>query len=344
MNWRIFRYLMTAAGSVLLSLSGRAQDENVGHQRIQDIPLQVGWNAVFLEVEPLDPSPQVVFGALPVDRVATLFQGPTTNQFVTDPGVDLFKGRGWGVWYAAKQPEAFLKSLASIEGNRAYLVHAKTACVWKISGTVKRYQVDWKPDAFNLVGFSVRSTGGPTFAEFFAGSKAHKGQVIYRMVEGRWKQVIQPSAESMRSGEAFWIKCDGASDFQGPLRVETSSSQGLELKQGVSELVLRNECPHPLASTLRHVPTDSSPLPLSILVRTYGDPSAPVRQVAARMPAGAWEQDLPPLEIGASMSVPFEVRPAEFLRARQGSLLKITTDIGTETWIPLSGFRDDLGQ
>lgn len=208
-----------------------------------------------------------------------------------------------------------------------------------MTGSAKR----WQPDAFNLVGFPVRAVGGPTFAQFFAGSDAHRGETIYRLVDGRWKKVLQPASETLRSGEAFWIHCKGASDFQGPLQVETASSEGLMLTQGTSEVVLRNHCPHPLSATVHHVAGDALPLPLSIIVRAYGNPAAPVQPVAARMPAGAWEQVLPPLEIGAALAIPLECRSAELLRPRQGSLLKITTDLGTETWIPLTGFRNDLG-
>jgi biotin carboxyl carrier protein len=90
------------------------------------------------------------------------------------------------------------------------------------TGRVTGAPVAWQPDAFNFTGASVAAVGGPTFAQYFAGSSALKNQTIYRMVDGRWKQVIQPSAESMRSGEAFWIFCEGSSDYQGPLRVETT--------------------------------------------------------------------------------------------------------------------------
>jgi hypothetical protein len=324
---------------------GLADDEKPGHVRTQEIALHAGWNAIFLEVEPVDVLPAKVFGGLPVDRVATLFESPASNQFVTDPGVDLFKGRGWGVWYAPGLPEEFLRSLDAINGKRAYLVHAKSACQWRVSGQVEFALTKWQPDAFNLVGFSVRSAGGPTFEQFFAGSKAHHGQAIYRLVESRWKQVVQPAAESLRSGEAFWIFCKGPSDFQGPLRVETASRQGLLLGSRAAEVIVRNECPHPLTATVRHMPGgDGAPLPLSILVTVYGNVAVPVMTAAARMPAGAWEQPLPTMEAAGAMAIPFECRAAEMLRVRQGSLLQITTDLGTETWIPVSGSRDDLGE
>jgi hypothetical protein len=113
---------------------------------------------------------------------------------------------------------------------------------------------------------------------------------------------------------------------------------------GAAEVILRNDCPHPLTPTLQQVPGDGSPLPLSILVRVYGSVAAPVAPVAARMPAGAWEQPLPALEIAGAVAIPFECRGSEMQRARQGTLLKITTDLGTETWLPVLGFRDDLGE
>jgi hypothetical protein len=190
----------------------------------------------------------------------------------------------------------------------------------------------------------VSASGGPTFGEFFAGSKAHKDQPIYRLVDGRWKKVLQASAEAMRSGEAFWAFCKGPSDYQGPIRVETDTRNGLVLGANGSRLVLRNESPHPLATEVHHLAADGPALPLSIMVRSFGDRAAPIRSLPAEMPAGPWRQPLPPMEKGGSMAVPFECRAAAMSRPRQTSLLKVTTDLGTETWVPVVGFRDDLAK
>lgn len=336
---RIFLIPLLIAAGLIPTLS-QAQDESPGHQRTQEIALTKGWNAVYLEVEPADAAPAVVFTGVPVDKVATLFKNPGNQQFVTDPEINLTKAQGWGVWYAADLPEAFLKSLDAINGNRAYLVHAKSDCQWRATGRVTGAAVSWQPDAFNFTGASVAAVGAPTFAQYFAGSTALKNQAIYRMVNGRWKQVAQPSAESMRSGEAFWIFCKGASDYQGPLSIQ-ATSQGLQLGQGPADLTLRNEAPHPLTPTIEHVAGDAAPLPLSILVKTYGDPQAPVKSVAANKPAAAWQQPMPPLEVGGAIALPFECRSSELLRPVQGSLLKITTDLGTETWVPVTGRRGD---
>lgn len=346
MIFRPIRHALRVFPIPFLMLAGmipsRGQDEVPGHRRTQEIPLTRGWNAVYLEVEPTDAAPAAVFAGLPVDKVATLFKNPGNQQFVTDPEVNLSKAQGWGVWYAPGLPEAFLKSLDAILGNRAYLIHAKENCRWRATGRVTGALAAWQPDAFNFTGFPVSATAPPTFAQFFAGASALRNQRIYRLVDGRWKQVLQPSSEAMKSGEAFWIYCKGPSDYQGPLRVEVTG-QVLGLGRGPADLTLRNEAPHPLTPAIEHVPGDATPLPLSIQIKTIGDPAAPVKSVPANFPAAAWQQPLPAFEIGTAMAVPFECRSGEMLRPLQGSLLKITTDLGTETWVPVTGRRDELG-
>ena len=103
-------------------------------KRTQTVSLTAGWNAVFLEVEPLDAAPGAVFKGLPVDIAAAYFPHEATTQFVTNPGVHLFKGLGWGVWYAEDRPDAFLKTLNAIYGQQAYLIHTKQAFQWKVDG------------------------------------------------------------------------------------------------------------------------------------------------------------------------------------------------------------------
>lgn len=334
----ITRICLALIASGTLVREARAE---AGPQRVQEIALSAGWNAVYLAVQPVDSAPEKVFAGLPVDTVASLFENPVSNQFVTDPSVDLFKSQGWGVWYAPGKPEAFLKSLDGVLGNRAYLIHAKSACSWKATGSALMPAVTWRPDAYNFVGFGVRSQGGPTFGQFFAPSKAHVGQAIYRLSEGRWRKVLQPSAETMKAGEAFWIYTKGASDYQGPLAIETSSRSGLVLSRGADELIFRNACGHPLSPAIQQVPgTDDSALPLSFVVKTFGNAKQPVAATPVPMPAGAWEQALPPLEASTAIAVPMVCRTSELLKPKQGSLLKVTTDLGTEAWVPVNGFRD----
>lgn len=329
---------------VLLGGGGvRGQDlQTIAPMREQLIEVRAGWNAVFLEVSPDPAEPGNVFAGTPFDLVASYHGRPTSTQFVTDPGADLFRQEGWGVWYAGDRPDAVLTTLFAVHGQRAYLIRSRVDYEWRVRGRVTVADILWRPDAFNLVGFSVNSSMPPTFAEFFAGSAAHRHNRLYRLVEGRWSRVTQPDAASMRSGEAFWVYCDGASAYQGPLAVETLTRRGVVVGAGSSDVVLRNQTTHPLHPTVRHLAADGDPVPLAIVVQLTGDPRAPLRRAPIPKPDGAWSQALPPMEAGTAIRVPLALRPAAMQTLAQASLLKIETDLGTETWVPIVGIREDL--
>lgn len=325
--------------SACVSLAGDAP----AMTRTQTVSLTAGWNAVFLEVEPMDPAPAKVFASLPVDIAAAYFPAEAPTQFVTNPGTQLFKGLGWGVWYAEDRPDAFLKTLNAIYGQQAYLIHATRAFEWKVDGLVSSAKMRWQPNSFNLMGFGVKKQGAPSFEEFFKPSSAHRGQAIYRLVNGEWKKVVNPAAEAMRSGEAFWIFCKDGSEYQGPLSVETGSDSGLLTLDSQGTVVLRNNTDHPLTPHMEHVAPDAKPVPLSINVRVIGSSlQEPVKNVAAKKPAQAWTQEMPSLESGARLGIPFTARTAEMTASEQVSLLKFSTDMGTEFWVPVLGRRPDL--
>jgi hypothetical protein len=310
--------------------------------RTQTIQLRAGWNAVFLEVFPDAPDPGSVFADTPVDLVASYYGAVSSAQFVSDPTADLFTQTGWVVWYSESRPDAFLTTLHAIQGQQAYLVNSKTDFTWKVTGTVMPPEVQWKPSSFNLVGFSVDEQAPPTFAQFFSGSKAHQHNRIYRLDNGTWRQVTDPSAESMRSGEAFWIYCDGGSKYQGPLQVNCPTRQGLVLRSGARALTLRNETDYPITATLEHVAAGSNAVPLAVVVTAVGDETAPVRSIPVAKPDGNWTQPLPVLEPGRALRVPLQVRRQDQRAFTQSSLLKITTDIGAQVWVPVFSIREDL--
>jgi hypothetical protein len=193
-----------------------------------------------------------------------------------------------------------------------------------------------------LVGFSVDKDAPPTFAQFFAGSKAHRHDRVYRLTGGSWQRVSNPAAETMRSGEAFWIYCAGGSKYQGPLSVETTSHRGLILWSGADSLILRNQTAHPIVPKVEHVATGTDAPPLSIVARAVGLRGVPVTTIAAPKPVGSWAQAIPALDGGAALRLPLEARRQEQRVFASSSLLKISTDMGTEVWIPVVSVREDL--
>jgi hypothetical protein len=146
----------------------------------------------------------------------------------------------------------------------------------------------------------------------------------------------------MRSGEAFWIYCDGATTYQGPLRVETKTRLGLVLGQDADSVTLWNDSPNPIQPTVEHVVAAGATLPLSLVIQVTSATNTLAGSVSVAQPAGAWTQPLPPLEAGGAVRVPLEARQQDLGAAFQGSLLKITTDLGTEHWVPIVSLRQDL--
>ncbi len=327
----------------LVSIVGLENQAVADAVRQQVVQLRKGWNAVYLEVHPEAADPDTVFSGTPVD-IASAFSGPlSTAQFIANPGANLFQLAGWSVWYAGSRPDAFLKTLHAVNGQQGYLVHAKRDYTWNVTGLVTPPKIKWQPNAFNFVGFSVNPTAGPTFSRFFSGSAAHNHNRIYRLDNGGWRQVSNPAAEVMRSGEAFWIYSAGASTYQGPIRAETTSRYGIVVGTAADGVTLRNAATHPVAVTLEHVVTQPNPVPLSIEILAVGDTNGVVKTVASPMPDGPWSQPLPAIEVGQAFRIPFELRFDAMKTSAQSSLLKFSTDVGTEIWIPVYGFRRDLG-
>jgi len=313
-----------------------------GNTRTQTFQLTKGWNAVYLSVEPLDIHPTAVFTNSPID-IATAYNGVfSTRQFTTDSAANMLSQLGWSVWYAPSRTDSFLSKLGAVHGQRGYLVHALASCTLNIEGTVEMPKALWQPSAFNLTGFCLDQQAPPTFSQFFSASKAHQECVIYRLVDGTWRQVIEPENEAMRSGEAFWIYCDGSSDYQGPLRVKTVTFGGVVLDGSRDEITLSNEADYPLTPVIDHVVSGGSGLPLAVVVDVIDNAVGGIKPLHIPMVNAAWSTTLPPLEAGASARVPLSIQLDKMTVAEAYTLLCIRTDIGTETWLPVLGLREDL--
>lgn len=306
----------------------------------QSLVLEPGWNAVYLEVDPADPALESVFADLPVDIVAAYQATARGAQFLVDPTADLRSAYGWKVWYAPHRGDHFLSTLYGVKGATPLLVHALTNTTLEVTGTVAPVQPQWTADAYNFVGFSVVDPGGPTFAEFFAGAAALAHDRIYRLQDGRWRKVTDPAATPMRAGEAFWIFCDGTTDYAGPLSMTTFSALGLMLSpEGGSSLTLRNTLPHPLQVTLAHQPeAEDAPVPMTCRITVLDEDNTVLRSAPAVLGGDAWTLPLPPLEAGEAIRLPLELDLSGADFGVRYSSLTATTDIGTKHTINVTAF------
>jgi hypothetical protein len=339
--WRGSKASVALACAALVGMA--AMQAEAQALRTQTIVLNPGWNAVYLEVDPTVSDPARLFAGTPVEIVASHVASKSGAQFVRNPSADLLGTYGWSVWYAPARPDAFLTTLYSLYGAKPYLVFAATNATLEIVGTVATERPAWTPDAYNFVGFSVASPGAPTFHQFFRGSPAHNHNKLYRLVDGTWRQVLNPDATTMRSGEAFWIYCDGRSDFPGPLEVTTKPTSGVNLSsQGGSEIVFRNRADHPVAYAVEHVVDPALPIPISTPVYALDESDGRSQTLSFHFGAGYFKQDFPPLEAGQAIRLPLALRLQDAGPGERHSVLKVTTDLGTVTYIPVTATRDDL--
>lgn len=189
----------------------------------QALKLEYGWNAVWLEVGPVDAEGRAltceqVFQSddFTVDRVASPVGEIGTAEFTSDPE-SLFNQGGWDVW--AANPQSGETANVVIRANHAYLVHVspktgsaqdgEAAGVLNVQGEVVFYRPAWTKGEYNLVGFGVE--GAPTFASLMAGSgitvdgplgaAAHVQKL--NAATGGWQPV--KGTDAVESGKAYWI-------------------------------------------------------------------------------------------------------------------------------------------
>lgn len=327
------RRITAISFSLLVAFS--ADGQNI---RTQTLNLKKGWNAVCLQVDPTNSKPSDCFRGTPVSIVASYVADKTLVQFVQNPSTNtLNKDNGWAAWYAADRPDAFLTTLFNLNANGAYLLYCQNDFTWSVSGSVVPAEIKWKPNSFNLAGFCLDDVSPPTFAQFFQPSAAHLPIRIYRLNNSQWSLVDQPQTTQMRSGEAYWVFCQGTSDYQGPLGIKMPNGQKL-LVNGVNPtgVLFANRTGNPLEVRIEKV-TGSAELPLAFVLRV-----ATENNIIAASYDLPTIYNMPTFEANENRGFWLTVRPEKMTNDTATALLKITTDIGTQSWLPLVGNRSEL--
>ncbi len=181
----------------------------------QTFTLEAGWNAIWLEVDPVNDDPDAVFAGLPLDSVWMWNPRFSPVDYIADPDEEKLANRGFLGYFPPTRPENILSRLFAVRGGQAFLLRLTQPATLTAQGLAVARPIRWSSDSFNLVGAPVDS-GQLTIPEFFSASAAHDGQLAYRLrSDGTWIEDVGISG--LERGEAFWIFTDGGSDYQGPL-------------------------------------------------------------------------------------------------------------------------------
>ncbi len=193
----------------------------------QTITLSPGWNAIWLEVEPLDANgqkkaPEDVFDNPSIETIASPKPlSGLSEYFADEPGsITTFNGDEWQQW--KRNDPAGVTNLPLITGNRAYLVQVADGAspvTLTLGGKVSFHRPEWTPDRYNLIGFGLQ--GSPTFDAFFgpSGTKHQVARIFtLNAASGNWEHVT--GGTPMVSGRAYWVFCSGQSSYAGPVAVD----------------------------------------------------------------------------------------------------------------------------
>lgn len=330
---------------VCLGIAAHAQSESVavGPFRTQKIELKTGWNAVYLEVEPLDSDPVALFLGTPIEIVASYFRPASSAEFIESPSELISNRENWSVWYAPERDDALLSNLFAVQGHRAYLIYLGEDYTLSIDGGPTLGGTQWHPNAYSLVGFQIEASEQPTMASFFAGEEAQTPLKIYKMVAGRWVLVTNPESEMLEAGVAYWAYSDGASDFSGPLDVELAAgSQGGLLyteSSGARRVVIRNVGITPQTLTFSLTAGNAGLLPMAYVVTVLNPEDTGIEEQSVPLPESF---TLGPLEAGQAFALELEVNQSEVTQPIQSALLTISSDAGVRRQIPIVSLRRDL--
>jgi hypothetical protein len=303
----------------------------------QAISLNPGWNAVYLEVQPLSNSPAVVFRDLPGGSSVWAWTGKDASvQFIQDPGEAPVVTPKWLAIFASSA-ESYLNNLHAITANSAYLIHVAgtSSRTINVEGRPTIRHKGWVPDSFNLTGFGFVSTP-PTFAAFFAPSNSHRNQAIYRLNNGTgaWEMVNNPAVTAMRSGEAFWIYCQAGSDYQGPLTVEAENADGLDFGTGntLLTLTLYNSSASDRAVSVTQLGAAN---PVALAYRRYDESSG---HILTEPLSG-----MPPVTVkaGGSSMITLAVQRGSF-SGSAASVLEFRDGVGNRVRVPVTAISNPV--
>ena len=236
--------------------------------------LRPGWNALWVEVEPTNNAIDVVFSGQPVEAVWSYVDKSSTADFIQNANELPFNNPAWVRYFPTNNPRSVIRTLFTINANRAYLVKLTNTTTLNITGRPSLRPVPWTPDALNLRGFPVDPGSPPSFTNFFAAAPAHTGQPVYRLAtNGLWQPVAgnavpSPGTNLMKSGEAYWVYSRGGSTYTAPLELQLETGDGLDYTRTLNELTLtvKNLGGSPQVATVSNVTAGTMPL-------SYYDPA-----------------------------------------------------------------------
>ena len=237
-------------GFVCLGLLSTAGTAFSAASVVQDMALEPGWNAVFLEVSPDDRdelteddrAPARVFDHPDIAMVWSLVDPENLSQFISSPEDLGFNDPSWRVYIPSGNPESLLTNLYSVTPGQVYLVKlsGNQPVTLPVTGRPAFRNIQWQPNQYNLVGFYVDPAEPVSFNEFL--NLAGANVTIYQLnpADSQWQPVSPGTA--IEAGKGYWVFNDGSINQSGPVQLSATVRRGIRFPRevGVRQLALIN--------------------------------------------------------------------------------------------------------
>jgi hypothetical protein len=301
----------------------------------QIVTLRPGWNAIWLEVDPTNTAPAAVFAGANIASVWGWSTRPSFAGFIADSTEPSWNQDQMLMFVPATLPESFQNNLFAIRARRPYLVKllgASTATV-TVTGAPAAGRQDWVPNTFNLRGFPIDSATAPTFLNFFRNSPAHfhsdQLEAIYELnAAGTW--VLVAPGDLMKSGVAYWVKCQGASSYVAPFEASVSANGSLDFELNETELTLKFLNRRPTATQL-------SVNGLAVGTGAFSVVSVSTEAGLVFTPiTGPWPVTV---DANSAYSAPVRIARGKLPSNSFAGIVTITDGQGSKFWIPLAAER-----
>jgi hypothetical protein len=212
----------------------------------QTFRLHAGWNTIYLEVEPINPSPlknegtaedpvwvhekstiEAVFDTLNcttpcLESVWTWNVPLSRMDYIVDPAEGLWDKPGWKRYFPQTSlgpdgvSRAFLTDLLSLHANTGYLVKLKDDVgdvQLQVSGTPVVQNHRWVKGSYNLAGFPIDPDAAPaaptvgTFFQDLQGGPSPITEVRALGNDGRWGSPLA-AGDVLHHGQAYLVYYD----------------------------------------------------------------------------------------------------------------------------------------
>lgn len=274
--------------------------ETEGNTVTQTVTLHAGWNAIYLEVEPINTSPlinkgteeepvwrhelstmEAVFDQLACDACLEsvwAWNVPfSTKDYIVDPAEGLWDEPGWLRYFPEGSagpdggPRNFLTNLLALHANTAYLVklddNLADPLTLQVAGQPKAKNQQWLKDSYNLAGFPISPDASPTIAVYFGASGVTEAR--YLTPGGRWETM--DDTDTLTYGQSYLVYFDGeaagaSEGFTPPLTVDESVPDEIEFAPGVGGerqiIPIENTCAIPITVTISFAEAGDAAPPL----------------------------------------------------------------------------------